>query len=69
MKTTEKWFNTLPKEIKNKAFGNLRENDWEKEKKYSSLFEALVCAFVWSETLEGQDYWSEVSKGNFETEL
>ena len=68
MKTTEKWFNTLPKEIKNNAFGN-SGNNWKKEKKYSSLFEALVCAFVWSETLEGQDYWSEVSKGNFETEL
>jgi len=68
MKTTEKWFNTLPKEIKKRAFGNVNAN-WKLEYKHSSLFEAVVCAFVWQHTLEGQDYWSEVSKGNFETEL
>jgi len=68
MKTTEKWFNTLPKEIKKRAFGNVNAN-WKLEYKHSSLFEAVVFAFVWSETLEGQDYWSEIAKGNFKTEL
>lgn len=58
MKTTREWYNELPNDIKIKALANTKWTTIDSSD--ASLPQALLGAFVWSDTPEGMDYWSEV---------
>ena len=58
MKTTREWYNELPNDIKIKALANTKWTTIDSSD--ASLSQALLSAFVWADTPEGMDYWSEV---------
>jgi len=58
MKTTREWYNELPNDIKIKALANTKWTTIDSND--ASLSTALLAAFVWADTPEGIDYWSEV---------
>lgn len=60
-KFAEVWFLELPQEIREKAINNLNEKTFRVE--YSSLLNALACAFDWKNSNEGLDYWTNIYKG------
>lgn len=74
MKSIKEWFNELPDDIREKAFKNTKAHaKYNKEKKYDTLSyeqvlslqsntlnDALLGAFVFSITPEGQDYWWKI---------
>jgi hypothetical protein len=64
MKTTKEWIDTLPQDIKERAY-NHTEND-RLENLEPSLSEAIFGAFVWSEKPEGHKFWYLVSRGEFD---
>lgn len=61
MKTIKDWLQELPEDIKEKALLNYSTEDPSKEDdNYDLMSEALFCAFVWSGTPEGHDFWENL---------
>lgn len=60
MKTIREWLNDLPEDIRVRAFRNAKPELIELEK--SNLERALSGAFVWSDTIEGHEFWDLVSQ-------
>lgn len=59
MKTIKKWFlDTLPEDIAKLAIKNTPEKDIEKEKE--CFEDALYESFIWDDTEEGFEYWSNI---------
>ena len=56
-KTLDEWFDTLPEEIRDKAKNNTTVS---LELKQEGLSAALVCAFDWGDSEEGNSYWLDV---------
>ncbi len=69
-KTIEKWLETLPSPIKEKALANLVKG--REDRKEENLSDALDEAFNWKKTDEGFDYWYDIDKlakaGEFDKE-
>jgi hypothetical protein len=58
MKTTREWYNELPNDIKIKALAN---TEWTTiDSNDASLSQALLTAFVWTDTPEGMEYWLKI---------
>jgi hypothetical protein len=56
MKTTEEWFNQLPKDYRDKALKNMKyPND-----KHYSLVGAISNGFSWDDSPEDKFYWNKV---------
>ena len=60
-KTIIKWFETAPDEWRGKAIENLSSCKAEVLK--HNLSDALLSAFVWSESPQGVEYWAEIAEG------
>lgn len=58
VKTIEEWLCQLPPEIRNKAIANTTITDLKKQ--VSSLDKAIIDAFTWDITPEGENYWDEI---------
>jgi hypothetical protein len=59
MKEIEEWLKELPVEYRDKAIANRR--NYNRDDSYvlaESLAEALIHAFDWIDTEEGDDYWN-----------
>jgi len=59
-KTIIEWFETAPHEWRGKAIENLKSYKAEIVK--HSLSDALLSAFVWSESPQGVEYWAEIAE-------
>ena len=57
-KIIKEWYQELPSPIREKAL-KYAEKNWRLELKRDSLQEATLWWFIWSDTEEWQDYWSE----------
>ena len=64
MKTEKEWIDTLPQDIRERAY-NCADNFSTRLLK-STLVEAISCSFVWDETSEGHEFWYLVAKGEFD---
>lgn len=64
MKTRKEWIDTLPEDIRKRAY-KYTEKDILEDLLYS-LFKAILGAFPWSKTSEGHLFWSLVAKGKFD---
>lgn len=63
-KTVREWLNELPEPIRSRAIRNAE--DYHKpflDESEISLREAVLGAFLWSETPEGNEFWSAVYDG------
>lgn len=58
MKTIKQHFEELPEPYRTQALENMAASDDERD----SLKKALYSGFVWAETPQGHDYWSDVAK-------
>ena len=59
-KTIEQWFQELPEPYRTKALENCKSpNDNEV---VETLSTAIAVGFLWQDTPEGEDYWSEVNE-------
>lgn len=70
-KTVAEWFEELPEEIKNKVIKYAKNNypdddslECYMERRVDSFYKSLQGAFVWSETIEGFDYWNNIANKN-----
>lgn len=62
MKTISKWLTELPETQKTKAFRNVELQgrfDYCSFEECESLKSALVFAFIWGTSKEGEEYWRE----------
>lgn len=64
MKTRKEWIDTLPEDIRERAY-KYTEKDMLGLLK-PTLFEAISGAFVWDITSEKHKFWSLVAKGEFD---
>ena len=64
MKTRKDWIDTLPEDIRERAY-RYAEKDLLGRLKHT-LSEAILGAFVWDETPEEHEFWSLVAKGKFD---
>ena len=55
MKTIKELYETLPEPYRTQAINN----SYNKDEMFSSLYDALLSGFLWSETPEGFDYWND----------
>jgi len=60
----------FPADVQEKFIANMMEDAKRPERvrrlltdKYEHLRELFFCAFVWSETPEGHDYWMHICAG------
>lgn len=60
LKTVRQWLEELPEPHKPKALDNL--NECADFKECACIQGALMHAFIWRESPEGLDYWSDVYK-------
>lgn len=68
MKTARQWFlDTLPKEDAEKAIKNTPEDFIDTE--LPTFGHALVDAFIWDDTEEGDDFWENIlEKYNYQVQ-
>jgi hypothetical protein len=66
--STEQYFNILPQPYRDMAFKNLRDQ-FPREEKFQkeldimeSSLRSAMCAFTWSDTPEGMDFWRSVAR-------
>lgn len=64
MKTTKDWIDTLPEDIRERAY-KYTKKDMQGNLE-SMLSEAILGAFVWAKTSEGHKFWSLVAKSQFD---
>lgn len=64
MKTTKEWIDTLPTDIRERAY-NYTEND-KLENLEPTLYQAILGAFDWSVTAEKDKFWLLVARGKFD---
>src|ERR1700712_3743914 len=63
MKTIKEWLEILPEPQKTKAFANINNSNFTLlNSKSSSLTQALMAAFIWSRSNEGEAYWVKISE-------
>lgn len=66
MKTLKEWLEELPTEVKEKALNNVYKLNINPELalryREESLKSAIMGAFIWMETEEGNDYWYNIYK-------
>lgn len=64
MKTIKEWLNELPESIRREAFNNEPKHIstvvWETPS--TSMYDAIMGAFVWKDTLQGHDYWARIAE-------
>lgn len=66
MKTIKEWLNELPEPIRGKAFNNVPECGtvvWEIPA--TSMYDAIVGAFIWKDTPQGYDYWTLMAESYY----
>lgn len=56
-KTIEEWFNIVKQPYKKQLLFNTKKRVLKVE--VDTLEEAIQCAFVWSESKEGNKYWGD----------
>jgi len=62
--------NTLPDGIKEKAIANYQQQDFANKKAHvRSSGDAVIGAFEWDRTPEGEDYWDCVVEGDFKSAI
>lgn len=64
MKTTKEWIDTLPQDIRERAYKYT--DGLSLTLLQSTLCCAISCLFVWSKTSEGYKFWSLVANGKFD---
>ncbi len=64
MKTTKEWIDTLPADIRERAYKHTEER-WLK-KFSATLRDCILDAFSWNETPEKHIFWSLVAESKFE---
>jgi hypothetical protein len=64
MKTIKEWIDTLPQDIKERAYKRIENCKLTLSK--DTFYDALLCSFVWDETYERHKFWSLVAKGEFD---
>jgi hypothetical protein len=57
MKTVKEWIDTLPEDIREKAY-KYQDFAWDSE--CDTLSKSLISAFEWELTHEGSDYWGDI---------
>ena len=55
MKTTKQWLETLPKGLRDTAIEQMRKT--YAKHKAPSLSRAIIVFTIWSQTIEGSDFW------------
>lgn len=59
-KTIKEWFAELPEEIRARAEKNLGDYGPGRSWPIESLSDAITQGFIWSDTLEGSDFWINI---------
>jgi hypothetical protein len=62
MKTIKEWLEELPEPYRSEALENSEDWSWDNKQEVKSLATALDCAFIWSLSPQGQDYWMKLRK-------
>ena len=57
MKTIKEWLSELPEPERSQSLKNLKN---QKNKEADSMPDAILSAFVWSETEQGRKYWERI---------
>ena len=64
-KTVREWLNELPEPIKTRAIDNHEKDKYKTVALFTNIQRAVCNAFVFYETMEGEDYWKLVSQGKY----
>ena len=64
MKTTKEWIDTLPQDIKERAYNCI--DNFSSTLLKPTRYQAIACSFIWEETSEGNMFWHLVAKGEFD---
>lgn len=62
-KTVREWLNELPEPIRTRAIDNHEKDKYKTVALFTNMQRAVCNAFVFYETMEGEDYWKLVSEG------
>lgn len=70
MKNIVQWLDELPNDISEKAKRNCRLVPYKNGgTKVGSIKSALLHGFIWGSTDEGVNYWVDVFKGNYPSQI
>ena len=64
-KTVREWLNELPEPIRTRAIDNHEKDKYKTVALFTNMQRAVCNAFVFYETMEGEDYWKLVSEGKY----
>ena len=64
-KTVREWLNELPEPIRTRAIDNHEKDKYKTVALFTNMQRAVCNAFVFYETMEGEDYWKLVANGKY----